>query len=360
MERPLSITEDILPEDIKTLRGDLLNRAKTEWHFVVLSSKLYETYSDEVDDIKERISQLSKYDDKIWEEMKAFWSKVSNQAREKNLFREHTQELRNKTNELFDSMKALKKEMNAEFDKVSKEHLQGFFAKLDDIEDRITKGLGLQPIFNELKDIQRDFKNAKLNRKDGNTVWKRIDKAFKAVKAKKYGDSGDRGSALARVTSRYEGLLGAIKNMEASINRDRKDQNFQNKRIDNADGQLEVQLRQAKLAMVQERITSKERKLQDMYKTKVELEKRIENEKLKEAKKAEKAEVAKAKAAIKEEIAAEIKQNSEALKADAAKLESAAQAIKDSKKSKASIAATPSDSEDHPPKKVKSTKGEQE
>lgn len=358
IDRPLSITEDILPEDIKTMRGDLLNRAKTEWHFVVLSSKLYATYSDEINEIKERIEQLSSFDNKIWEEMKSFWGKVSTQAREKNLFREHTQELRDTTNALFDKMKEMKKEMNAEFDKVSKEHLNEFFAKIDDIEDRISKGLGLQPIFNELKDIQKTFKDTKFNRKDGNTVWKRIDKAFKAVKEKKYGGKeGGGNSPLGRVTSRLEGLLSAIKNMEASINRDKRDEQFQSKRINTTDGQLELQLRQAKLVMIQERIASKERKLKDMLRTKADLEKKIEVEKKREEQKAEKAKVAEAKAAIKEEIANEIKQNAAAMESDKAKLESAAEAIKESKGAKKAsvppVAAAPSDSEDHIPKKAK-------
>ena len=39
--RELSITESLLPDDIKTMRSDILNRAKTEWHFVVLSCLLY-------------------------------------------------------------------------------------------------------------------------------------------------------------------------------------------------------------------------------------------------------------------------------------------------------------------------------
>jgi hypothetical protein len=362
LDRPLSITDSLLPDDLKTLRTDILNRAKTEWHFVVLSSKLYSMYHDEIEDIKERVEKLTSYDNGIWEEMKTFWEKVQAQTNEKNLFREHANELRNKTNALFDSLKGMKKSMDNEFDRISKENLKGFFEKLDDIEDRIEKGLGLQPIFNELKDLQKAFKNVEFNRRDQNSLWKRIDNAFKTVKNKKYGDNkggNTENDALTRVTRRYEGLLGVIGQMEASIKRDKKDEDFQKQRIDNTDGQLELQIRQAKMAMIQERVGSKVKKLEEMLSTKADLERKIESEKQKLAKQKEKEELNKVKETVKEEIAEKMKSEAESRKEEDAKLEKAAKAIKERSSKKvtkaeepvAPVVTTPSDSEDHIPLK---------
>ena len=282
VDRPLSMSESLLPENLKTQRQDILARAKTEWHFVVLSSKLYQAYVDEIIQIKERIDSLTDFDPGIWEEMKGFWGKVQNQVREKNLFREHATELRNKTNELFDSLKSLKKAKNDEFERRSREYAQNFFDQLSDIENRIEKGLGLQPIFNELKNLQGVFKETAFTRKHHNDVWKRLDGAFKKVKEKKYGKPEPGSSnAMNRLNRRYEGLISAISKMEQSINRDVKDKKFQEKRINNTDGQLELQIRQAKMAMIEERVNSKQAKLDDMLKTKEELERKIEIEKKK-------------------------------------------------------------------------------
>lgn len=333
--RDLKMAESLLPDNIKTDRTDIVNRAKTEWHFVVLSNKLSDSLKDEVDEIKERIEQLTEFDSGIWEEMKSFWGKVQGQVREKNLFREHANDLKEKTNFLFEKMKELKKVMDAEFAGISEKHLKFFFEKLEDIEERILKGLGLQPIFNELKNLQTQFRETDFTRKDRNKVWKKLDGAFKKVKEKKYGHQQGDSSSLSRVQRRYDGLVAAIGKMEVSISRDKKEIDFQQNRIETTDGQLEAQLRQAKLAMIDERIKSKVEKLKEMLRTKEDLEKKMEIEARKEEKRKEKAEINKEKEGVKEQIAAQIQEYKSELEKENEKLEKAAAAIKEMKQSKA-------------------------
>lgn len=329
--RDLTMADSLLPDNIKTDRTDIVNRAKTEWHFVVLSHKLSDSLMDEIEDIKERIDRLSEFDTGIWEEMKGFWSKVQSQVREKNLFREHANELKSRTNHLFDKMKEMKKSMDSELDRVSEEHLKTFFEKLEDVEDRISKGLGLQPIFEELKNLQSQFRNTDFNRKDRNKVWKKLDNAFKKVKEKKYGSKQGESNSVSRIKRRYDGLLAAIDKMEVSISRDKKEIEFQQNRIDSTDGQLEAQLRQAKLAMISERIKSKEDKLNEMLKTKDELEKKMKIEVEREAQRKQKEEIKKEKEEIKTQIANQIEETKSELEEDGKKLEKAAAAIKETK-----------------------------
>lgn len=285
--RELSMTDDLLPEDIRVERTDLINRAKTEWHFVVLSSKLRESYNSEIQDFKDKIAALPNFDQIVWDDLKNFWNKVQNQVREKNLFREHADELRDNTNELFAKMKVLKKSLNEEFSKISKEHTDSFMTVLKSIEQKVNDGLGLHPLFNELKDLQNKFNNTDFTRSDRSTVWKKLDATFKLVKEKKFGPSGKDNNSADRVTRRYNGLMSAIKKMENSIHRDKKDIEFQNNRIQTTEGQLEMQIRQAKLAMIQQRIGSKEDKLAEMMRTKESIEKKLEQEKRKQQKREE-------------------------------------------------------------------------
>ena len=335
--RELSVAEGLLPDDIKVERTDVISRAKAEWHFVVLSSKLYDMYNGEVDDFKDKVEKLKDFDNTLWEELKSFWTKVQNQVQDKNLFRQHAGKLRAKTNELFDAMKSMKKTADTEFKKQSKTVVKEFKEKLAAIDEKVEKGLGLKPIFEELKKLQAKVKDAAFTRDDRNDIWKKIDKSFKAVKEKRFGDSGNGGnSGASRLEGRYNGLISAINRMQGSIKKDNQEKSFQTKRINVADGQLEAQLRQAKLVMVDERINSKQVKLDDMLKTKVELEQRMEREKVKETARAEKAkskEVAnELKAKIKEEIAAK---QSNRTPEEEAELKKAADTIAATKKKRA-------------------------
>ncbi len=332
IERELTISESLLPEDIRVERTDVVNRAQTEWHFIVLSSKLNEVYENELGELKEKVDQLTSYSSDVWEELKGFWTKVQGQVRERNLFKDHANSLRDNTNTLFDQLKQLRAALDAEFQTVSQNAYDGFISTIDDIEHRVNNGQGkLSAIFDELKELQRNFRESKLTREHRSNVWEKLDATFKFVKQKRFGDNANNeSSALDRLKRRYDGLINAIDKMQKSIDRDKGDLDFQDHKIATTDGQLESQIRQAKIKMIEERIRSKEEKLAEMHKTKTELEQRLEGLRQKEAKRQERAEVEKARKAAKEKIAEKIKKDEAARLADTKnveKLEKAAEAI---------------------------------
>lgn len=326
MERELTVTEELLPEDIRVERGDVIQRAQTEWHFVVLSSKLSEAYKAELNEVEDRISRLDSFDEDVWETLKGFWDKVQGQLRDRTLLREHGDELRDRTNKAFEDLKSLRSKMDEEFRRLSKENVDKFTDLLERIEQEINENKHLSRLFNELKDLQRDFKKLDLTRDHRAKLWARIDKAFKEVKEKRFGDKGGDSSPLERIDRRFKGLLGAIEKMERSIERDESELSFQQRKINQTDGQLEAQIRQAKIQMVEQRIESKKEKLDEMLKTKIQLEGRIEKEKEREAKRQEQREIAKAREAAKEKIEKEIREQHENL--DKEKGEEIAAAVK--------------------------------
>ena len=161
----------------------------------------------------------------------------------------------------------------------------------------------------------------------------------KSSRRKKYGDQASNGNRSSRLERRYQGLLSAIDKMDKSIKRDEKDMAFQNKRVGETQGQLEMQIRQAKMQMIQERIDSKNHKLADMMATKKELEARLEKEKQRQEKEAEKVKIKKQKEVVKAKIADEIDKKAAELDESADKLSEAAKAINKKPKTKENLRA---------------------
>lgn len=325
IERKLSVSDSILPDEIKVDRPDLITRAQAEWHFVVLSSKLYGMYKSELEELKDKVEGLSEYDNVMWDELRGFWGKVQTQVNDRNLFREQGAALREKANHLFDRLKELKKSLESEFESQSKKYADTFASEIEEIESKIDKGLGLNPLFEDLKKIQVKIRDFKFTKDDRDDVWNKIDSAFKKLKEKRGSAAqAHQSGELARTEARYKGLIGAIQKMQNSINFDQKDLEFEAKRAANSEGQLEAQLRQAKLNMINERIKSKQEKLEDMNKTKAELESRMEREKKKLEKVQKQEKIEEAKEAVKQKIATDISENAKARDKMSGKLEKAA------------------------------------
>ena len=286
--KELTVAESILPEDLKAERADLVQRAQSEWNFIVLSTKLHESYKSELAGIQDKINQLTDYSSEAWDSLKGFWDKVQEQLRDRNLFREHADVLRDGTNNLFDQLKKMRTSMSNEFEENSKSLFSQFNSVLDEIEKKVEQGIQRFPdIFEDLKKTQSQFRDKKLKREHSNDIWNRIDSLFKTVKEKKFGTNAiNDGSAGERLARRYEGLIGAMDKMQDSIDRDKDELDFQTKRVNNSTGQLEAQIRQAKIEMIVERIKSKQEKLDEMLATKSEVEFKMNNYKEKETRKA--------------------------------------------------------------------------
>lgn len=329
IKQPLTMTDSLLPEEFKVERGDIIQRAQSEWAFVVLSYKLQKTFQSELDSFQERINQAQEFSKPLWEELKGFWEKVQAQVKERNLFREHVTGLREHSNELFNQMKKLRQAADNQFRRASSEVARQFSEKLEALHAKIDEGKHLINAFEDLKKLQREYHDLQLTRDDRNKLWARMDAAFKLVKEKRFGNKpgGGAGDAYTRVERRFQGLMSALDKMQKSIDRDEKDLHFETRRAHDSDGQLEMQIRQAKINMITERVNSKKEKLADMVKTRDDLERRMASIKAKMAEEEEKKKVEEAKLAVKERIAREIEDTNKGLEEVADKLEAAAQEI---------------------------------
>lgn len=348
--RELSVSEGLLPDDLKAEQTDMILRAQTEWHFHVLSDKLAQSYKSELAEIEDRIERANEYSSELWNQAKNFWQKVQSQLQDKTLLREQGNDIRKRVDKSFEQLKAMRDELNAKYKEESVKHVAKFGELLEDAEKRINEGTHLNKVFNDLRDIQKKFHNVKFTREDRDAIYSRIDAAFKAVKEKRGQGGGGKDRNSGRTQSRLDGLLKAMDRMRGGIGRDENDLKFERRRIEKTDGQLEKQIREAKVVMIESRIASKQLKLDDMIKTKAMLEKKIEQEKAKAEKHAKKAAERAAADAAKAKIAADMA-NRVVSPEEKAKLEAAAAAISKGKNKKPKGGRTKP--EDRTPENVK-------
>ncbi len=287
----LTMAEGILPEDLKVERGDVIQRAQLEWHFLVLSSKLYKNYKNDLEDISDKIKRLEVYDQKLWDELKGLWDNIQKHIYEKNLLRDHGDALKSKTNALFEELKVLRKALNSEMEQKSKQITDQIIHQIQAIEEKISSGAVLKPQFDALKKIQDDFRSISVTRDHKDFVIKKMNEVFKIIREKREHRSNKPGTTESdsgdHITRRFEGLLQAIYRMDQSIARDKRDIVFENRRIETTSAQLEAQIRVAKIRMIEESIRSKQEKLDELLITKVKLEKITEKIKKREEKQLE-------------------------------------------------------------------------
>ena len=280
-EYELSASGSLLPESIDAENKDLLKRSHTEWLFIVLSNKLYQAYQGELDELQSQVESLETYNKSIWDTMKDFWDKVQTQINEQNIFRDHSESLRERTNSLFAKLKDLRALEDSAFEKESRKNFDEVSAQIDKIEAELETAQDTFGLFEALKNIQKDFKNIKLSRTLRSELWTKLDDAFKSVKNKRNPNAVAANPANEnRLVKRIEGLREAIAKMQESIARDEKEINFVNQRLGgnatttNVGNQLETQLREVRTKLIQERIDSKNVKLEDMFQTLKDLEAR--------------------------------------------------------------------------------------
>ena len=89
----LTMADGILPDDIRVERSDIIQRAQMEWHFVVLSSKLYRNFKTELEDFSDRVKRMELFDQGVWDELKGLGEGVQKHIYDKNLFRDHSDSL---------------------------------------------------------------------------------------------------------------------------------------------------------------------------------------------------------------------------------------------------------------------------
>ncbi len=258
IERDMS-QPTLLPDEIRTKSTEIVARAETEWVFKVLSMKFAAELDAEIDALHTMINNLKEYDHEVWVNTQAFWEKISDKFRGRDINKEQSIALREKLNGCFSRLKDLRKaerfeeELQKNADKLTKQ--------LDEQITYIKKGdVNLGDIFDALKTIQDEAKEARLSREARAMVRDKTNEAFELLREER------KNIRNRRQDFRIKQLQETIEKLKVSIQRDHQDLEYQQNR-NKMGSQLEVQLRDAKLNMLSKAIVSKEARLADMQRS---------------------------------------------------------------------------------------------
>jgi uncharacterized coiled-coil DUF342 family protein len=284
--------ESILPDSVKADQPEMLRRVQNEWTLKLLSFKLYESINDEVTNLQAATQEAVGYSQEAWDKAKKLWDQVGNHSQDFNLSKKHTGELRDRINGLFTELKKRREEGQDQLAEASAALKVKYEESLKGIQSAMAEGNAkVNQLFDKLKGLQKEIKEASLTHRDRRKLWKELDGAFNTLKAEK------QHLYHSHLSNRIAGLQKAIDRMQSSIDHDRKQIDWEAKKLETGRiGQLEHQLRQTRLKVVEDRIKSKEEKLSDMHRTMQNLQKKEAQQRKAEEKARKKAEEAAAAA----------------------------------------------------------------
>src|SRR5690606_5917758 len=179
--RELSLTQDILPKEYQVDRDDLLKMAQAEWNFFVLSKRLRNAYNEELEEYEEQLASLKEYSQELWSNMKTFWDKVQKQITERNLARRHGNDLKRRTNAIFAGLKSLRARSESKFVEETQLLKDKVLEKLQGLDSNMKEGNSQRHLFDELKKVQKEFKNLRCTRENHNQVWEKLDGLFEDI-----------------------------------------------------------------------------------------------------------------------------------------------------------------------------------
>ncbi|MCS6935882.1 MAG: hypothetical protein NZM35_12155 [Chitinophagales bacterium] len=261
--------ESILPDDIRSDETGKIRIRQNEWAYALLTAKLWESYLQELDELKQRADNLTQYDRQLFDDAKSFWERVLEHRKERDISQERLDKIKDDVNSIFEKLKTFRKTESAEFEAASARQRDEIAAKLDEFKKRADEKANFKALFEELKAYQAEVRKIRLTKSDDQQVRKLFDAAFHYINEQRNIYFSDKNAA------RIKGLTEVIRKLEYSLQRDRKDLEYLDRKANsNSIKSLELQLIQVKKNLLNESIASKEEKLNGIRATLEKLQRR--------------------------------------------------------------------------------------
>lgn len=260
--------ETILPDDIRSDETGKIRGKQNEWAYQLLTGKLWESYLQELDELKKKAEGLTQYDRQLFDDAKSFWERVLEHRKERDISQERLDKIKDDVNSVFEKLKTFKKTESAEFETASAKARDEALVKLEDLRKRADEKANFKALLEELKTQQQDSRKNRYSKADDVQMRKAYDSAYQYINEQRNHFFSD------KTAIRIKGLNEVIQKMEQSLNRDKRDLEYLQKKTNSPMiKSLELQLIKVKGNLLNEAIASKEEKLKDIYSTLEKLQK---------------------------------------------------------------------------------------
>jgi hypothetical protein len=255
--------ESLLPDTIKVDgKSGAIRQLQNEWSYLLLNTKLFEQFNTELDMIKQKAGEIKGYSHELFDQSKAFWEKILEYKKEREISQEKLNFFKEEINTVFDHLKFLKESLLKEKDELSEKIKTEFDEKLAQIDSKLEEGgVHFKNLMDELKDMQSKLRSEDVKRDIKNILFDNIQSTFERIKVKRDNVLGGANN------SRISGLQTVLDRIQKTLDIDKKDLDFNLKKLNVVNNKLELQLREAKIKVLKDRISSKEEKVADINKT---------------------------------------------------------------------------------------------
>ena len=267
-------SDTILPEEVKVDRLDVVLQSQHKWGKKLMSSKINQLLSDEVKLLEEKASVVAEYDQSLWDKAKAQWEKIASYQKKNEISWEQTTVLKDKINSIFEALKAVKRINNENEDQANAVLVKKYYKRIEDLQSKLIYSDQWKFIFEELKKIQTELKDAAIRWNHKRTIYNQVNAIFDDLRKYRMTE------IVSKTQGRIAQLTKILDGLKDSIKRDNESYQMQVEKMQHyTRGKLSVDELKSRFGDILSRTKEKETKAEGIKQTIAQLKADIEKEK---------------------------------------------------------------------------------
>jgi hypothetical protein len=267
-------SDTILPEEVKVDRLDVVLQSQHKWGKKLMSSKINQLLSDEVKLLEEKTSVVAEYDQSLWDKAKAQWEKIASYQKKNEISWEQTTVLKDKINSIFEALKAVKRINNENEDQANAVLVKNYYKRIEDLQSKLIYSDQWKFIFEELKKIQTELKDAAIRWNHKRTIYNQVNAIFDDLRKYRMTE------IVSKTQGRIAQLTKILDGLKDSIKRDNESYQMQVEKMQHyTRGKLSVDELKSRFGDILSRTKEKETKAEGIKQTIAQLKADIEKEK---------------------------------------------------------------------------------